>query len=221
MTSFTMTTASNAPPVLLPTMADQMSMPLPPPPPPPPIADLEATAAVAPQPERKRGAKRRRAPFETSLEEVATDKTPREMTPEEKSLIGRIYLAFKKNGYATRDFDALLKAIGYEVNQATYIHWARVLEERGEAVSTHKKKRARTIRSSPYALRLFPYVLSLFFVFSCFHFLFCFISSQLFETKKHRQKHQKNNNNNNNMSLYIQTNKRKKTEIQTFHFISD
>lgn len=163
MTSFTMPPTPNPPPVLLPTMADQMAMPLPPPPPPPPpIADLEATAAVAPQPERKRGAKRRRAPFETSLEEVATDKTPREMTPEEKSLIGRIYLAFKKNGYATRDFDALLKAIGYEVNQATYIHWARVLEERGEAVSTHKKKRARTIRSSPYALRLS------FALFSCF-----------------------------------------------------
>ena len=170
--------APNPPPVLLPTMADQIAMPLPPPPPPPPIAELEATAAVAPQPERKRGAKRRRAPFETSLEEVATDKTPREMTPEEKSLIGRIYLAFKKNGYATRDFDALLKAIGYEVNQATYIHWARVLEERGEAVSTHKKKRARTIRSSPYALRLccFP---PFRFSFACFSLVF---PQQLFKT---------------------------------------
>lgn len=189
MTSFTMPPAPNPPPVLLPTMADQIAMPLPPPPP-PPIAELEATAAVAPQPERKRGAKRRRAPFETSLEEVATDKTPREMTPEEKSLIGRIYLAFKKNGYATRDFDALLKAIGYEVNQATYIHWARVLEERGEAVSTHKKKRARTIRSSPYALRLCFFSFLFLLVFHAFFLL----SRQLFEldnnsTEQHSTTH--------------------------------
>jgi len=141
-------------PVLLTTMPDQMTMAPMAPMPPPPLNDLEATAAVVPPTEKKRGAKRRRAPFDVSLDEVATDKTPREMTPEEKSLIGRIYLAFKKNGYATRDFDALLKVTGYDVNQATYIHWARVLEERGEAVSSHKKKRARTIRSSPYALPL-------------------------------------------------------------------
>jgi len=139
--------------VLLTTMPDQIPMPIPPMQG-PAMGDLEATAAVVPPTEKKRGAKRRRAPFDVSLDDVATDKTPREMTPEEKSLIGRIYLAFKKNGYATRDFDALLKVTGYDVNQATYIHWARVLEERGEAVSSHKKKRARTIRSSPYALPL-------------------------------------------------------------------
>ena len=195
ITDYTAQSTPSAPgqSVLLPSLADQLAVsmtepldptavapdtavPSPPPPPPPPGAAAPAAAAAsapiaAAPPEKKRGTKRRRAPFDIALEDVLADKTPREMTPEEKSLIGRIYLAFKKNGYATRDFDALLKATGYDVNQATYIHWARVLEERGEAVSSQKKKRARTVRSSPYALRLSSLQLLLYCISFCSRFV--------------------------------------------------
>jgi len=70
------------------------------------------------------------------------------LTNDQKTLLGSLLVAWKKQGHRTTEFMSLLEEASYHVDRRSLLRWAQSVEERGSAISMAKKT-GRTPRLNP------------------------------------------------------------------------
>ena len=61
------------------------------------------------------------------------------LSSDQKTLLGSLLVAWKKQGHRTTEFLDLLDEASYRVDRRSLLRWAQAVEERGSAISTAKK----------------------------------------------------------------------------------